>query len=173
MIKNIKSKLLNNKGMSLLEMTCSIALLLIVFAIVVTCILTASETYMKSVTYAEAQTLCATISTAMRDECSFSTTGTVIDKDTNKIKKFGSGIQHVVITEDIFSSEVKDQEGVIYLGDSLLIPSGLYGSYLNGFVDVTYKDGNFEIAITVSNNSGAELASNLVYVRPFVTPTVE
>ena len=90
-------KLKDKKGLTLVEMLCTVAILVLVSMVMVLGVQLGVRSYAKSVSYSEAQVLCSTLTTTISDELRYS--GTLkVDGSGNVTgffsQQFGSGVYH-------------------------------------------------------------------------------
>lgn len=67
-------KLKDKKGLTLVEMLCTVAILVLVSMVMVLGVQLGVRSYAKSVSYSEAQVLCSTLTTTISDELRYSGT---------------------------------------------------------------------------------------------------
>ena len=87
-------KLKDKKGLTLVEMLCTVAILVLVSMVMVLGVQLGVRSYAKSVSYSEAQVLCSTLTTTISDELRYS--GTLKVNGSGSVtgffsQQFGSG----------------------------------------------------------------------------------
>ena len=71
LLKKLKTKLKNSEGVTLLETLLAAAISVFIYAILLTVVQISGNLYEKTVRVTEAQTLCATLQSAIKDELRF------------------------------------------------------------------------------------------------------
>ena len=71
-------KLKDKKGLTLVEMLCTVAILVLVSMVMVLGVQLGVRSYAKSVSYSEAQVLCSTLTTTISDELRYSSSAAAI-----------------------------------------------------------------------------------------------
>lgn len=141
------------KGFTLVEMLCSVLVLLLVSMGIATGARIAVEHYAASVTNSEAQVLCQTLTTVVSDELRYSGT---VNWDSSPISFFSQN----------YGGENKsfgqNAQGQVTLGDMNLLPGKSYPYRMQASVSVTgyREERRFRVTVTVMDHSGEELATN-------------
>ena len=154
----MKQKLKNNKGMTLMEMLCTVVIVVIMSALLVTGMALASNTLAASVTASEARVLCDTLTTKL---C------TCIDQD-------GYDASYLTVVE--FNDEdatpvAAGQCGELRWRDNKLVPDKTYPAMAGVIVtDITEdadsgENANVTLKLSVCNrNTGHEYSSNIIEI---------
>ena len=136
-------------GLTMVELLCALAVLLLVAACMVVGVSLAVRSYDRSLASSEAQVLCATLQTTVSDELRYS--GTLFYDQTGRLTGF-------------FSQE---HGGEILLGGTKLLPKKAYPHGLRAAVTVDYDRATrlFSVTVTVTDAQGAELSSTSFQVE--------
>ena len=142
-------------GLTMVELLCALAVLLLVAACMVVGVSLAVRSYDRSLASSEAQVLCATLQTTVSDELRYS--GTLFYDQTGHLTGFFSQ-EHGVQT---------DENGQILLGGTKLLPKKAYPHGLRAAVTVDYDRATrlFSVTVTVTDAQGAELSSTSFQVE--------
>ena len=128
-------KLKDKKGLTLVEMLCTVAILVLVSMVMVLGVQLGVRSYAKSVSYSEAQVLCSTLTTTISDELRYS--GTLkVDGSGNVTgffsQQFGSGD---------YTAFTTTPEGHVQLGGKDILPAKAYPYGIKAEVkSLTYDD---------------------------------
>lgn len=142
-------------GMTLVELLCALAVLLLVSACMVLGVSLAVKSYERSVTRSEAQVLCSTLQATVSDELRYS--GTLYYRE-GRLVGFFSQDHGGEEAQDGFQA---DENGHILLGGAKLLPKKAYPHGMRAAVDLTGYDAAahiFSVTVTVTDRSGGELA---------------
>lgn len=154
----IMQKLRNNHGVTLMELVCTILIMLLSTAAVTVGLGAALKTYRNCMEASEAQMLCSTLSTAISDKLRYC--GTVrVEGDGTLSQIFIQNYGKV----DADEKALRVEDGKIMLGDAKLVGSGVYprGLKVSAF-ELAYaeKTGIFTITLRISDSDGNTLAEN-------------
>ena len=138
-------------GLTMVELLCALAVLLLVAACMVVGVSLAVRSYDRSLASSEAQVLCATLQTTVSDELRYS--GTLFYDQTGRLTGFFSQEHGGEDAKDGFQT---DENGQILLGGTKLLPKKAYPHGLRAAVTVT---------VTVTDAQGAELSSTSFQVE--------
>lgn len=141
------------KGFTLVEMLCSVLVLLLVSMGMATGARIAMEHFASSVSNSEAQVLCQTITTVVSDELRYSGT---VDWEKNPIRFFSQNYGG----EDC--SFGQNGDGQVTLGKMNLLPGKSYPYHMQAKVQVEgfQEEMRFRVTVTVMNSGGKILAEN-------------
>ena len=148
-------------GMTLVELLCALAVVLLVSLAV--------RSYERSVAGSEAQVLCSTLETIVSDELRYA--GTLEYDESGKVVGFFSqnhpdaNLQHSRFTTD--------DEGRVLLGGQKLLPNNAYPHGLRASVELKdYNEGKriFTAVITVKDRGGDTLAQTELQVKQLNEP---
>lgn len=89
-------KLKDKKGLTLVEMLCTVAILVLVSMVMVLGVQLGVRSYAKSVSYSEAQVLCSTLTTTISDELRYS--GTLKVDGSGNVTAFSASSSAAAIT---------------------------------------------------------------------------
>ena len=89
-------KLKDKKGLTLVEMLCTVAILVLVSMVMVLGVQLGVRSYAKSVSYSEAQVLCSTLTTTISDELRYS--GTLKVDGSGSVTGFSASSSAAAIT---------------------------------------------------------------------------
>ena len=128
-------KLKDKKGLTLVEMLCTVAILVLVSMVMVLGVQLGVRSYAKSVSYSEAQVLCSTLTTTISDELRYS--GTLkVDGSGNVTgffsQQFGSGD---------YTAFTTTPEGHVQLGGKDILPAKAYPYGIKAEVESLTYDG--------------------------------
>lgn len=149
-------------GMTLVELLCALAVLLLVSACMVLGVSLAVKSYERSVTHSEAQILCSTLQATVSDELRYS--GTLYYRGGQLVGFFSQDHGG----EDAQDGFQTDENGHILLGGGKLLPKKAYPHGLRASVDLTGYDAAariFSVTVTVTDRSGGELAKTAFQVE--------
>lgn len=149
-------KLKENRGMTLVELLCSIVILLLSTALVTVGVRLAIHTYQECMESSEAQVLCSTLTTAISDKLRYC--GSVTQSENGGFTQIF--IQNVGSVEGEGEAfQIKD--GKVMLGGKKLLGSGVYPQGLKvNRLDMSYDDRIFTVTIEIADTSGNVLAKN-------------
>lgn len=156
-------------GMTLVELLCALAVVLLVSAGMVLGVSLAVRSYERSVAGSEAQVLCSTLETIVSDELRYA--GTLKYDEGGKVVGFFSqnhpdaNLQHSRFTTD--------DEGRVLLGGQKLLPNNAYPHGLQASVELTnYNEDKriFTAVITVKDRGGDTLAETELQVKQLNKP---
>lgn len=156
-------------GMTLVELLCALAVVLLVSAGMVLGVSLAVRSYERSVAGSEAQVLCSTLETIVSDELRYA--GTLERDESDKVIGFFSqnhpdaNLQHSRFTTD--------DEGRVLLGGQKLLPNNAYPHGLQASVELTnYNEDKriFTAVITVTDRGGDTLAQTELQVKQLNKP---
>lgn len=156
-------------GMTLVELLCALAVVLLVSAGMVLGVSLAVRSYERSVAGSEAQVLCSTLETIVSDELRYA--GTLERDESDKVIGFFSqnhpdaNLQHSRFTTD--------DEGRVLLGGQKLLPNNAYPHGLWASVELTEYDTDdciFTAVITVTDRGGDTLAQTELQVKQLNKP---
>ena len=156
-------------GMTLVELLCALAVVLLVSAGMVLGVSLAVRSYERSVAGSEAQVLCSTLETIVSDELRYA--GTLEYDESGKVVGFFSqnhpdaNLQHSRFTTD--------DEGRVLLGGQKLLPNNAYPHGLRASVELKdYNEGKriFTAVITVKDRGGDTLAQTELQVKQLNDP---
>ena len=142
-------KLKDKKGLTLVEMLCTVAILVLVSMVMVLGVQLGVRSYAKSVSYSEAQVLCSTLTTTISDELRYS--GTLkVDGSGNVTgffsQQFGSGD---------YTAFTTTPEGHVQLGGKDILPAKAYPYGIKAEVgSLTYDDFSslFTVRLSVKDS---------------------
>lgn len=152
-------RLRNKKGMSIVELLSSIAVMLLVAAVLVTGVRLGVRAYTKSVSMSQAQVLCSTLTTAVSDELRYA--GNIYLDENNEMQKFfvsGKGL-------GTFGS---DSEGHVTFAGKPLLGKASYPYGLKAEVTVN-MDGSekiFNAEVKVMSKNNNVLSGSTFQVKP-------
>lgn len=156
-------------GMTLVELLCALAVVLLVSAGMVLGVSLAVRSYERSVAGSEAQVLCSTLETIVSDELRYA--GTLERDENDRVVGFFSqnhpdaNLQHSRFTTD--------DEGRVLLGGQKLLPNNAYPHGLRASVELTEYDTDdriFTAVITVKDRGGDTLAQTELQVKQLNKP---
>lgn len=140
-------------GFTLVEMLCTIIILLLVTLGVVTGVQLAMRSYAKSVSNSEAQVLCATLTSSVSDKLRSSGK---VNVDTTPITFFCPEIGNN-------ASFSQNEKGQVLLGDMKLLPARAYPYGMRAQVEIEGFDSStniFTVSVTVTDATGKKLSGN-------------
>lgn len=142
-------KLKSKKGLTLVEMLCSVAILVLVSMIMVLGVQLGVRSYAKSVSYSEAQVLCSTLTTAISDELRYS--------GSLQIAKDGTleGFFSQQYGELAYTGFTSTSSGHVQLGGKDLLPAKAYPYGIRAEVaGLSYNAGAgvFTVNLTVKDS---------------------
>lgn len=149
-------------GLTMVELLCALAVLLLVAACMVVGVSLAVRSYDRSLASSEAQVLCATLQTTVSDELRYS--GTLFYDQTGRLTGFFSQEHGGEDAKDGFQT---DENGQILLGGTKLLPKKAYPHGLRAAVTVDYDRATrlFSVTVTVTDAQGTELSSTSFQVE--------
>lgn len=156
-------------GMTLVELLCALAVVLLVSAGMVLGVSLAVRSYERSVAGSEAQVLCSTLETIVSDELRYA--GTLKYDEGGKVVGFFS--QNHPDADNQQSRFTTDDEGRVLLGGQKLLPNNAYPHGLRASVELTdYNTINriFTAVITVKDRGGDTLAQTELQVKQLNKP---
>lgn len=145
----------DNAGFTLVEVLCTVLVVVLLTGMIVTGITFGVKNYGKNLTISEARTLYCTLSTVISDNLRFSS-GVVTGNQNKVTSLFIPGYGE--ITENVFRS---DADGRVFLGEDRILSNSAYTRGAKAKVDVTYNPDSetFGVDITVSSSKGDEIYS--------------
>lgn len=152
-----------NGGFTLVELLCTIVVLLLITALMVTGIQLAVRTLRKSVTASESQVLCSTLKTIVSDELRYS--GTTLQTEDG-IAFFSQNYGESV-------SFTTDEDGRVLLGGNKVLPAKSYPDGMQASVmirDYQSQTRIFNVSIVVSDRDGSVLAEADFQVKQLNEP---
>lgn len=155
-----KQKFRSQKGFTLVEMLCTIIVLLLVSALMVTGIRLAAKTLRKSVMDSESYMLCTTLRTLVSDELRYCGTIDTTDADTG-VKFFSQNYG-----ENCYFSVNDDGHVVLVDSDgesNKILTSNSYPYGMMATVAINKYDSTtriFNVTVTVTDSDGGELSSS-------------
>lgn len=150
----IKKKLQGSGGLTMVEMLCAVAILILLILMAGTGIHMAVRSYYTVTMESESQLLISSITSALSDKLRFARVyGKVTGESSNKV--FISGV--TTFDKDI----VTEDKGILYIAGQQLLPTGAYGDKVSNPNELL-PDGNsnntkFKVKKT-TDSSGKELA---------------
>lgn len=170
-----KNKLKSRAGFSLTEMLCCCIVLVILSAMMVLGINLASKNFRASMAESEAQELCATLATLVRDELRYAANVTC-DEEGGNVRYFSrnhgyatdGSDGHIGVALHTVTDPADEHYGEIFVGSEPIMSAASYASY--GFAaeaDVRFDgaSGWFSVTLMVSDADGNALAENNFSVR--------
>lgn len=157
----------SKRGMTIMEMLCTIVTLLLMTMLVTTGVKLAANTFTKTISSSHARILCSNLQTVVSDELLFSTT-LDLDDDRNIVSFYSTDLGKNVQ----FST---DADGHILLGGRALLSANAYPYELRASVELGHYDSTtnvIPVRICVTNSSGTELASVEFDVKPLTVPAL-
>ena len=135
-----------NKGFTLVEMLCTIVILLLISALVVTGVQLGVKSYHRSISDSEAQVLCSTLTTAVSDELRYAGT----------VHLTGENTTYNMTQFSFFSQRYGDkaaftvnQDGQILLSGNKLIPSKAYAYGAKAKLAIEYDPDKYCFTVTL------------------------
>ncbi len=158
-------------GMTLVELLCALAVVLLVSAGMVLGVSLAVRSYERSVAGSEAQVLCSTLETIVSDELRYA--GTLKYDEGGKVVGFFS--QNHPDADNQQSEFTTDGEGRVLLGGQKLLPNNAYPHGLRASVELKDYDEDegkriFTAVITVKDRGGDTLAQTELQVKQLNKP---
>lgn len=150
-------------GFTLVELLCTIVVLLLVSALMVTGIQLGARTLRKSVTASESQVLCSTLKTVVSDELRYS--GTIAQTEEG-FAFFSQNYGEAV-------SFTTNEDGQVLLGGNKVLPAKSYPYGMQASVTIrSYQPLTrvFDVEIAVRGHDGALLAETAFQVRQLNEP---
>lgn len=163
-------KLKNKKGLTLVEMLCTVAVLVLVSMVMVLGVQLGVRSYAKSVSYSEAQVLCSTLTTTISDELRYS--GTLkVDGSGNVTgffsQQFGSGD---------YTAFTTTPEGHVQLGGKDILPAKAYPYGIKAKVEsLTYDDFSslFKVKLSVKDSESKNTLAETTFEVEKLNVTIE
>ena len=163
-------KLKDKKGLTLVEMLCTVAVLVLVSMVMVLGVQLGVRSYAKSVSYSEAQVLCSTLTTTISDELRYS--GTLkVDGSGNVTgffsQQFGSGD---------YTAFTTTPEGHVQLGGKDILPAKAYPYGIKAKVEsLTYDDGSslFTVQLSVKDSENKNTLAETTFEVEKLNVTTE
>ena len=155
----------NRKGFSMVELLCTIVVLLLLSGLVAVGVRLAAGSMRTLVMDSEAQTLCATIRSIVSDELRYSGS---IQKKGNQISFFSQNYAGIVA----FSV---NEDGQILLGDNKLLSKKSYPYDMRAEVDLTGYDSDsriFDVTVSVTDAEGKVLSDSQFQVKQLNEPAL-
>lgn len=155
-----------NKGFTLVEMLCTIVIVLLISALVVTGVQLGVKSYHRSISDSEAQVLCSTLTTAVSDELRYA--GTV---------HLAENVQapYDMTQFSFFSQRYGDDaaftvnaDGQILISGNKLIPSKAYAYGARARLAIQYDPSEYCFTVTLSiydREDSRELTNNSFEVK--------
>lgn len=152
-------RLRGSKGFTLTELLCVTVVLILVSAAMALGITLSTRSFTRSVSSAEAQVLCSTLTTAVSDELRYA--GSIQVDGAGQLSFFSK-------SRGKQSSFGYDEKGQITLGDERLISAASYAYQAVAELAVTYDAvrGVFTVTLLVKDGDGVTLAENQFQVQP-------
>ena len=150
-------------GFTLVEMLCTIVVLLLVTGLMTVGVRLAVKAYDKEVSHAESKELCATIRTLVNDELRYCNNVEVTeDSSGNTVisffsQNYGENAEYTV-----------DEEGQVLLGGNKILSAKSYSYNMRARVDISAYDKTtriFDASVTVTDTDGAVLAESNFQVK--------
>ena len=148
-----------NKGFTLVEMLCTIVIILLISALVVTGVQLGVRSYHRSVSDSEAQVLCSTLTTAISDELRYA--GTVHLTGGTRFsffsQRYGDDAAFTV-----------NSDGQVLLSGNKLIPSKAYAYGARARLAIEYdpREGRFTVTLSIYDREDShELTNNSFEVK--------
>ena len=163
-------KLKDKKGLTLVEMLCTVAVLVLVSMVMVLGVQLGVRSYAKSVSYSEAQVLCSTLTTTISDELRYS--GTLkVDGSGNVTgffsQQFGSGD---------YTAFTTTPEGHVQLGGKDILPAKAYPYGIQAKVEsLTYDDYTslFKVKLSVKDSENKNTLAETTFEVEKLNVTTE
>lgn len=163
-------KLKDKKGLTLVEMLCTVAILVLVSIVMVLGVQLGVRSYEKSVSYSEAQVLCSTLTTTISDELRYS--GTLkVDGSGNVTgffsQQFGSGD---------YTAFTTTPEGHVQLGGKDILPAKAYPYGIKAEVkSLTYDDvfSLFTVQLSVKDSENKNTLAETTFEVEKLNVTTE
>ena len=152
-----------NGGFTLVELLCTIVVLLLISALMVTGIQLGVRTLRRSVTASESQVLCSTLKTVVSDELRYSGT---ITQTADGFAFFSQNYGEAV-------SFTTNEDGQVLLGGNKLLPKRSYPYGMQAAVTIrSYQPLTrvFDVEITVLDRDGGTLAETSYQVKQLNEP---
>ena len=152
-------KLRSRRGMTFMELLCSVVILLLASALIAVGARFCVKTYKDSITLSQAQTLCSTVTTAISDKLRYC--GTVTQDSEGGVTQIF--IQNVGSVEGDEQKEAfgLNDSGQVMLGSSKLLSTAAYPEGLkvaNLTLDYDGTSRVFTISFQIENSGGETLA---------------
>ena len=157
-------KLKSRAGMTLVELLCVVAILVLVSAMMATGIQLGARSYRQSVTYSDAQMLCSTLTTAVGDELRYARD---IESDNSFFSSRGDNCSLIVTEGHLVMQQTDGSETQSFP----LVPEALYahGIQIADFT-MTPENGIFTVTLVISDSAGTALTSTKFQVLPLNQP---
>ena len=154
-----------NKGFTLVEMLCTIVIILLISALVVTGVQLGVRSYHRSISDSEAQVLCSTLTTAISDELRYAGT----------VHLTGESKTYDMTQFSFFSQRYGDNaaftvnsDGQVLLSGNKLIPSKAYAYGARARLAIEYdpNEGRFTVTLSIYDREDSrELTNNAFEVK--------
>lgn len=136
-----------NKGFTLVEMLCTIVLILLISALVVTGVQLGVKSYHRSISDSEAQVLCSTLTTAVSDELRYAGTVHLAENaqapyDLTKFTFFSQRYGD-------YAAFSVNSDGQILLSGNKLIPSKAYAYGARATLAIEYDPDQYCFTVTL------------------------
>ena len=163
-------KLKDKKGLTLVEMLCTVAILVLVSMVMVLGVQLGVRSYAKSVSYSEAQVLCSTLTTTISDELRYS--GTLKVDGSGSVtgffsQQFGSGD---------YTAFTTTPEGHVQLGGKDILPAKAYPYGIKAEVgSLTYDDVTalFTVQLSVKDSENKNTLAETTFEVEKLNVTTE
>lgn len=163
-------KLKDKKGLTLVEMLCTVAILVLVSMVMVLGVQLGVRSYAKSVSYSEAQVLCSTLTTTISDELRYS--GTLKVDGNGSVtgffsQQFGSGD---------YTAFTTTPEGHVQLGGKDILPAKAYPYGIKAEVkSLTYDDVTalFTVQLSVKDSENKNTLAETTFEVEKLNVTTE
>lgn len=155
-------------GMTLMELLCALAVVLLVSAGMVLGVSLAVRSYERSVSASEAQVLCSTLESIVSDELRYAGT---LEYENGRVVGFFS--QNHANQDSEYSRFRTDEQGRVLLGEQKLLPNNAYPHGLRATVELAEYDRDtriFTAVVTVTDRSGGTLAQTEFQVKQLNEP---
>lgn len=144
----MKRKLKSESGVTLVEMLCAIAILVLLCLMLNTGLQAAIKSYRNVTAQSELELLCSTVSNLLADDLRLAR-DVKVDGE-NKLQSYNSDSYGTAATIEI------DDEGRITIGGNRILPDGTYGNgaYKAENLTISYDGTDFDISLRVQQKSG-------------------
>lgn len=159
----MKRKLRSERGLTLVEMLCAVAVLMLLALMLNTGLQMAMGSYRDLTAQSEAQMLLSTLSDALADDLRYAR-NVVADADKKLIKYDSDSYGSVPHGAGDF---LKIDSGQVLANGKRVLPSGAYGNgaYKVQQMDVSYDSGFFKVELKVEQANGTVSAETEFTVR--------
>ncbi len=157
----------NNKGFTLVEMLCTIVIMLLVSATVTVGVRLAVESYTASITASESQTLCTTVLDAVSDVLRYSTHVTDWSEELHFQSDRYDGIRYFAVEGGADGGKVILASDSTDIPAQKLLPTKAYPNGLKVKLKLTpnQAENMVTVQVTALNSNGKELASREMDVQ--------